>query len=81
MQPDSRGREGVQALRDPPRNGRHPYDDRLYNAARNLVDRIEVVDPERTSDISQPWLKQALLWSIGGLGFSADDVKGLLEDA
>ena len=57
------------------------YDDRLYNAARNLVDRIEVVDPERTSDISQPWLKQALLWSIGGLGFSADDVKGLLEDA
>ncbi|MEC9161753.1 MAG: hypothetical protein VX919_03060, partial [Candidatus Thermoplasmatota archaeon] len=58
-----------------------PYDDRLYNAARNLVDRIEVVDPERTSDISQPWLKQALLWSIGGLGFSAEDVTSLLEDA
>tara|TARA_B100001113_G_scaffold288405_1_gene244180 strand:- start:334 stop:849 length:516 start_codon:yes stop_codon:yes gene_type:complete len=58
-----------------------PFDDRLYNAARNLVDRIEVVDPERTSDISQPWLKQALLWSIGGLGFSAEDVKGILEDA
>ncbi len=57
-----------------------PFDDRLYNAARNLVDRIEVVDPERSSDMAKPWLKQALLWAIGGLGFSSEEAIAILQD-
>jgi hypothetical protein len=58
-----------------------PYDDRLYNAARNLVDRIEVVDPDRSSDMAKPWLHQALLWAIGGLGFTPEDVIEMLQSS
>jgi hypothetical protein len=58
-----------------------PYDDRLYNAARNLVDRIEVVDPERSSDMAKPWLQQALMWAIGGLGFTPEEVVDILQSS
>ena len=50
-----------------------PVDDILYQASRNLVDAIEVMDPSRKASTVQPWLKQALLWAVGGLGFSIEE--------
>ena len=37
-----------------------PTDDVLYMAARNIVDTIEVIDPEKANPMVQPWVKQAL---------------------
>ena len=50
-----------------------PVDDILYQASRNLVDAIEVMDPSRKASTVQPWLKQALLWAVGGLGFTTEE--------
>ncbi|MBO57849.1 MAG: hypothetical protein CMA77_02510 [Euryarchaeota archaeon] len=55
-----------------------PVDDVLYMAARNIVDTIEVIDPEKANPMVQPWLQQALIWSVGGLGYSPDDAAELL---
>ena len=57
-----------------------PVDDVLYMAARNIVDSIEVMDPEKKSPIVQPWLKQALIWSVGGLGYSPEDAIELMSN-
>ena len=57
-----------------------PVDDILYNAARNIVDTIEVIDPERSNPMALPWLKQALIWSVGGLGYSPEDAAELLTE-
>ena len=58
-----------------------PIDDRLYMAARNLVDAIEVVDPTKSNDMVMPWIKSALKWSVGGLGYSPEEAsKLLIED-
>ncbi len=57
-----------------------PVDDVLYMAARNIVDSIEVMDPEKTNPMVQPWLKQALAWSVGGLGYSVEDAIGMLSN-
>ena len=57
-----------------------PVDDVLYMAARNIVDSIEVMDPEKTNPMVQPWLKQALIWSVGGLGYSPEDAIKLMSD-
>ncbi len=56
-----------------------PVDDVLYQASRNLVDAIEVMDPSRKAPTVQPWLKQALLWSVGGLGFSKEEAIEVLN--
>ena len=50
-----------------------PVDDALYQASRNLVDAIEVMDPSRKAPTIQPWLKQALIWAVGGLGFTPEE--------
>ena len=50
-----------------------PIDDRLYMAARNLVDAIEVVDPTKSNPQVMPWLKSAIKWSVGGLGYSPEE--------
>ena len=50
-----------------------PVDEILFTASRNLVDAIEVMDPSRKAPMVQPWLKQALLWAVGGLGFSVEE--------
>ncbi len=55
-----------------------PVDDVLYMAARNIVDTIEIMDPEKSNPMVQPWLQQALIWSVGGLGYSAEDAAQLL---
>jgi hypothetical protein len=56
-----------------------PVDEILYQASRNLVDAIEVMDPSRKASTVQPWLKQSLLWAIGGLGFSAEEALEILN--
>lgn len=55
-----------------------PIDDRLYMAARNLVDAIEVVDPTKSNPQVMPWLKSAIKWSVGGLGYSPEEASTLL---
>lgn len=55
-----------------------PIDDRLYMAARNLVDAIEVVDPTKSNPQVMPWLKSAIKWSVGGLGYSPEEASKLL---
>ena len=57
-----------------------PVDDVLYMAARNIVDAIEVMDPEKTNPMVQPWLKQALEWSVGGLGYDKDTAADILKE-
>ncbi len=56
-----------------------PIDDVLYNASRNLVDAIEVMDPTRKESMVQPWLQQALLWSVAALGFSKEEAIEILQ--
>ena len=56
-----------------------PVDEVLYTASRNLVDAIEVMDPSRQAPMIQPWLKQALEWSVGALGFSSDEAIAMLN--
>ena len=38
-----------------------------------FVDAIEVMDPSRKAPTIQPWLKQALIWAVGGLGFTPEE--------
>ena len=58
-----------------------PVDEVLFTASRNLVDAIEVMDPSRKAPMIQPWLKQALEWAVGALGFSTEDaVASLTSD-
>ncbi len=55
-----------------------PVDEVLFTASRNLVDAIEVMDPSRQAPMIQPWLKQALEWAVGALGFSNEDAVATL---
>ena len=55
-----------------------PVDEVLFTASRNLVDAIEVMDPSRQAPMVQPWLKQALEWAVGALGFSKEDAVATL---
>ena len=57
-----------------------PVDDVLYMAARNIVDAIEVMDPEKSNPMVQPWIKQALEWSVGGLGYDKDTAADILKE-
>ena len=50
-----------------------PVDEILFTASRNLVDAIEVMDPSRKAPMVQPWLKQALEWAVGALGYTTED--------
>jgi hypothetical protein len=55
-----------------------PVDEILFNASRNIVDAIEVMDPSKQNPMVQPWLQQALIWAVGGLGYSKDDAVEML---
>jgi Ser/Thr protein kinase RdoA (MazF antagonist) len=50
-----------------------PVDEILFTASRNLVDAIEVMDPSRKAPMVQPWLKQALEWSVRALGYTVEE--------
>jgi tetratricopeptide (TPR) repeat protein len=57
-----------------------PVDDTLFEASRLIVEAIERVGQGRENPMIQPWLKQALVWAVGGLGYNAEDaVKTLSE--
>jgi len=55
-----------------------PVDEVLFTASRNIVDAIEVMDPTKKNPMVQPWLKQALIWAVGGLGYSSEDAVEML---
>jgi tetratricopeptide (TPR) repeat protein len=48
-----------------------PVDDTLFEASRLIVEAIERLD--RDNKICKPWLKQALIWAVGGLGYTVAD--------
>ena len=50
-----------------------PVEDTLFDASRLIVDAIERVGQPMDNPMIQPWLRQALVWAVGGLGFSAKD--------
>ena len=57
-----------------------PVDDTLFEASRLIVEAIERVGQGRENPMIQPWLKQALVWAVAGLGYNAEDaVKTLSE--
>ena len=56
-----------------------PVDEVLFTASRNIVDAIEVMDPTKKNPMVQPWLKQALIWAVGGLGYSSDEAIEMLN--
>ena len=56
-----------------------PVDEVLFTASRNLVDAIEVMDPSRQNPMIQPWLKQALEWAVGALGYTPEDAVATLS--
>ncbi len=56
-----------------------PVEDTLFDASRLIVEAIERLDPERTNPMVAPWLKQALTWAVGGLGYSAEDAVSTLS--
>ena len=45
---------------------------------RNIVDTIEVIDPEKANPMVQPWVKQALIWAVGGLGYTPEEAVEIL---
>lgn len=50
-----------------------PVEDTLFDASRLIVDAIERVGQPMDNPMIQPWLRQALVWAVGGLGFSPED--------
>ncbi|MEE2812434.1 MAG: hypothetical protein VX627_05355 [Candidatus Thermoplasmatota archaeon] len=56
-----------------------PVEDTLFDASRLIVDAIERVGQGRDSEMIQPWLKQALIWAVGGLGYSPDEAVATLS--
>lgn len=56
-----------------------PVDEVLFTASRNLVDAIEVMDPSRQNPMIQPWLKQALEWAVGALGYTSEEAIATLN--
>ena len=58
-----------------------PVEDTLFDASRLIVDAIERVGQGRENPMIQPWLKQALIWAVGGLGFEATEASDLLSNA
>ena len=49
-----------------------PVDDTLFEASRLIVEAIERVGQGRNNPMIQPWMKQALIWAVGGLGFDSE---------
>ena len=56
-----------------------PVDEVLFTASRNIVDAIEVMDPSREEAMVQPWLKQALIWAVGALGYTPEEAIATLS--
>ena len=56
-----------------------PVEDTLFDASRLIVDAIERVGQPMDNPMIRPWLRQALVWAVGGLGYSAEDAVKMLS--
>ena len=56
-----------------------PVEDTLFDASRLIVDAIERVGQGRDEPMIQPWMRQALVWAVGGLGYSAEEAISTLS--
>ena len=56
-----------------------PVEDTLFDASRLIVDAIERVGQGRDEPMIQPWMRQALIWAVGGLGYSPEDAISTLS--
>ena len=56
-----------------------PVEDTLFDASRLIVDAIERVGQPMDNPMIQPWLRQALVWAVGGLGYTAEDAVKMLS--
>ena len=56
-----------------------PVEDTLFDASRLIVDAIERVGQGRDEPMIQPWMRQALVWAVGGLGYTPEDAISTLS--
>ena len=56
-----------------------PVEDTLFDASRQIVDAIERVGQGRDEPMIQPWMRQALVWAVGGLGYTPEDAISTLS--
>ena len=55
-----------------------PVEDTLFDASRLIVEAIDRVGQGRDNAMVKPWIRQALVWAVGGLGYNAEDVAEML---
>ena len=77
---DEQGGVKQQSLREMADLEEIPVEDTLFDASRLIVEAIERVGQGRENPMIKPWLKQALTWAVGGLGFNAGDASNLLKE-
>jgi len=55
-----------------------PVEDTLFDASRLIVEAIDRVGQGRDNAMVKPWIRQALVWAVGGLGYDAEDAAEML---
>ena len=55
-----------------------PVEDTLFDASRLIVEAIDRVGQGRDNAMVKPWIRQALEWAVGGLGYNAEDAAEML---
>ena len=55
-----------------------PVEDTLFDASRLIVEAIDSVGQGRDNAMVKPWIRQALEWAVGGLGYNAEDAAEML---
>jgi len=55
-----------------------PVEDTLFDASRLIVEAIDRVGQGRDNAMVKPWIRQALEWAVGGLGYKAEDAAEML---
>ena len=55
-----------------------PVEDTLFDASRLIVEAIDRVGQGRDNAMVKPWIRQALVWAVGGLGYNAEDAVEML---
>lgn len=55
-----------------------PVEDTLFDASRLIVEAIDRVGQGRDNAMVKPWIRQALEWAVGGLGYNAEDAVEML---
>lgn len=55
-----------------------PVEDTLFDASRLIIEAIDRVGQGRDNAMVKPWIRQALVWAVGGLGYNAEDAAEML---